>query len=287
MKRLIVNADDLAADDARNAGIFEAIEAGVVTSASILVNGPAFENCLQRIASANLDHVSFGIHLNLTEGVPLSPGLKSLTGPGGYFCGKAEGHRRLMRKGDKAVEEEVRREFTAQIAALCDAGIQIDHVDGHQHVHIFPAAIDSIIGAATEFGILWIRIPEEPRPSKFEDRSDRMLRKEAAMFSELATAACMRIQGSPLRRTDHFRGLYLKGMPSVSRLERILRTLPPGLTELMVHPGRIPDGQAEGPFSAFSHAERERELEILMSRRFHRMLKKYGVQLASFGGVCP
>jgi D-alanine-D-alanine ligase-like ATP-grasp enzyme len=40
MRRLIVNADDLGADEARNEGIFEAIRAGVVTSASILPNGP-------------------------------------------------------------------------------------------------------------------------------------------------------------------------------------------------------------------------------------------------------
>ena len=43
MKRLIVNADDLGADEARNRGIFEAIDAEVLTSVSLLVNGPGVE----------------------------------------------------------------------------------------------------------------------------------------------------------------------------------------------------------------------------------------------------
>ncbi len=42
MRRLIINADDLGADHARNEGIFEAIEAGVVTAASILANGEPY-----------------------------------------------------------------------------------------------------------------------------------------------------------------------------------------------------------------------------------------------------
>ena len=44
MKSLIINADDLGADEPRNRGIFEAIEAGRVTSVSILVNGNGFED---------------------------------------------------------------------------------------------------------------------------------------------------------------------------------------------------------------------------------------------------
>ena len=48
MKSLIINADDLGADEARNRGIFEAIEAGRVTSVSVLVNGDGFEDAMER-----------------------------------------------------------------------------------------------------------------------------------------------------------------------------------------------------------------------------------------------
>lgn len=287
MKRLIIHADDLGADDARNAGIFEAIEAGIATAASILVNGPALEDCLRRIVSADFKSVSFGVHLNLTEGRPLSPGLKSMAGPDGCFYGKQEGHRRLMSKGDKTLAEEIRQEFSAQVKTLRDAGIRIDHADGHQHGHVFPAAIDAAIWAATEFGIPWMRIPEEPPPSRSMERAHPMLHNEAQMFCRLAAAARIRILGSTLRTTDHFRGLYLKGTLSMARLERILQTLPTGLTELMVHPGRAPGGQANGPFSAFSDREREKELEVLTSSTFRRMLEKYRVELMPFPEARP
>ena len=288
MKRLIVNADDLGADDARNAGIIEAIEAGSVTAASILVNGPAFQDCLQRITLADFNHISFGVHLNLTEGMPLSAGLKSITGADGCFCGKQEAHRRLMSRGNDALEEEIRQEFAAQIQALRAAGMRIDHLDGHQHVHIFPAAIDAAIRAGREFGIPWMRIPEEPLPSGSMERNSPLLNDEAQMFCRLAAAARIRIHGSTLSTTDHFRGLYLKGRLSLARLERTLQTLPPGLTELMVHPGRAHGGPpVQGPFSAFSNRERKTELEVLTSGSFHRMLEKYHVRLTPFPEACP
>jgi len=287
MKRLIINADDLGADEARNVGIFEAIESGVVTAASILVNGPAFHDVLQRIASTPCDRISFGVHLNLTEGMPLSPGLTSITDPNGRFCGKSEAHRRLMGKGNGLLEKDIRLEISAQIKALLHAGVRIDHVDGHQHVHIFPAVIDSTIRAAREFRIPWIRIPEEPLPAGFDstDRNNPTGMDEAERFRRLAAAARMRMQGSSLATTDHFRGLSLKGKLSLTRLGNTLERLPPGLTELMVHPGRVPAGHAEGPFSSFSHRDREKELEVLMDGSLPLMLEKYHIRLTPFPEV--
>lgn len=286
MKRLIVHADDMGADDARNAGIIEAIEAGSVTAVSILVNGPAFQDCLQKIASMNGKQLSFGVHLNLTEGRPLSLGLKIITGADGFFCGKQEGHRRLMNRGDEALENDILREFAAQIRVLHDAGIRIDHLDGHQHVQIFPAAIDAAIRTAKEFGIPWIRLPQEPLPTRSMDRNNRMLNDEAARFCRLAAAVRTKLHDASMKTTDHFRGLYLKGRLSLARLGRTLQTLPPGLTELMVHPGRASVGP-EGPFSAFSNRGREKELTVLTSGSFHRMLEKYHVRLTPFPETCP
>ncbi|MDO9559479.1 MAG: ChbG/HpnK family deacetylase [Syntrophales bacterium] len=287
MKRLIIHADDLGADEARNAGIIEAIEAGSVTAASILVNGPAFQDCLQRIASINGKQLSFGVHLNLTEGRPLSPGLETITGKDGCFYGKQQGHRRLMNRGDDALGKEIRREFAAQIQALRDAGVRMDHLDGHQHVHIFPAAIDATVRTAREFGIPWIRIPEEPPPARSMDRNNPLLNDEAERFCRLAAAVRIKLHGSTMKTTDHFRGLYLKGRLSLENLERTLQTLPPGLTELMVHPGRAHGGPVHGPFSAFSNREREKELAVLTSGSFHRMLEKYNVRLTPFPEDCP
>jgi chitin disaccharide deacetylase len=145
MKHLIINADDLGADEARNEGIFEAIAKGRVTSASILANGPALPHALPVIQSLVQKKISWGIHLNLSEGTPLASELRLLTDEDGRFLGKTRAHSLLSRQGDKELEKEVKREVEAQIEVLRRAGIPICHLDGHQHVHVFPAVIRAAI----------------------------------------------------------------------------------------------------------------------------------------------
>jgi predicted glycoside hydrolase/deacetylase ChbG (UPF0249 family) len=281
MKRLIVNADDLGADEGRNEGIFEAIRAGVVTSASILPNGPALDHALEGIRSGGFEEVSFGIHLNLTEGRPLAEGLSCLTGPDGNFLGKAAAHRLLLKTGDMPLQAELAREAALQIERLLDAGISITHIDGHQHVHVFPSALPAVAETARGHGIRRMRIPDETVPSGDETVPADLL-EEARRFGSLGREARKILAGTGIVSSDHFRGLLLKGRLSVETLLAELGQLPCGLTELMVHPGRVP---AEDPFSAFSSPERERELEALLDPRFRLALDRAGVVLVSFREV--
>ena len=83
---LIVHADDFGETAEITDGICEGIEAGVVTSTSIVANMPATQYALGRVRSL-AERASFGVHLNLCEGRPLTPG-PSLRGPDGEFHGK-------------------------------------------------------------------------------------------------------------------------------------------------------------------------------------------------------
>ena len=282
MKRLIVNADDLGADEARNVGIFEAIQEGRVTSVSLFPNGPAFEDALHRIRLLGRTTVSFGVHLNLSEGKPVSPDLRLLTGPDGSFLGKTSTHSLLMRLGDQALEREIVREMSAQIKVLLDSGIQIHHLDGHHHIHVFPAAIAAAVRIAQEHKVPWMRISEEHLPQHATYSLPGGLMEEARRFSEIARAARQNLKGTGIFTTDHFRGLYLKGRLSSATLNDLLQTLPEGLTELMVHPGRAPLAPLSGPFSSFSTQEREQELETLLHSEFRLALSKAGVTLTPF-----
>ena len=277
MRKLIVNADDLGADEARNEGIFEAISAGVVTSASILPNGPALGHALEGIRSLGLSKVSWAAHLNLSEGKPLAGGLSRLAGPDGNFLGKAAAHRLLMTAGDAALAGEIAQECGLQIRRLLDAGIDVTHVDGHQHVHVFPAALRAVTETAKGLGVRRMRIPDEAFPSGAELQADGM--EEARRFAALGREARKRIAATGIATSDHFRGLLLKGRLDLEGLLGLIGTLPDGTTELMVHPGRVP---AEAPFSAFSSTDRERELEALLAPRFRLALESAGVILISF-----
>src|SRR5262245_34993293 len=94
LRRLIVNADDLGLSPAINLGVVELHAAGVVTSASLMMNLPATADALALTAGSDLD---IGVHLNLTAGAPMTRGVDSLVGPDGRFRDPAAQVGRLMR----------------------------------------------------------------------------------------------------------------------------------------------------------------------------------------------
>lgn len=282
MKQLIINADDLGCDESRNEGIFEAIHAGTVTSVSVLVNGSGFQDAAERYAMIRGREVSLGIHINLSEGRPLSEDLRLLTDSDGCFLGKTGAHRLLKEDSSAELKAEIRREIKAQIAALSPFKARITHLDGHQHVHVAPAVLPIVLEEAREHHISWIRIPDEPHPSFTSLLVQNDPDEEAAMFSRLGAEARSFATLSGVDSCDHFRGLYLKGKLDMTTLEELLRNLPVGITELMVHPGRVPQDLKKGPFSLFSTIDRERELKALLDPLLPRLLEKYGIRLTHF-----
>src|SRR5678810_446119 len=87
-QRLIIHADDFGETEQITLGICEGIEAAVITSTSIMANMPATDFALVR-AAALADRASFGVHLNLCEGQPLTRA-PSLTDSHGSFCSKRQ-----------------------------------------------------------------------------------------------------------------------------------------------------------------------------------------------------
>jgi len=283
MRALIVNADDLGADSARNRGIFEAIAAERVTSVSVLVNGGASREGIQRLISYDKRPVSVGIHINLSEGRPISSGLRRLAGPDGTFLGKWISHRLLEHRDDKDLEAEIHQELSAQIETLMGTGLSVTHLDGHQHIHVFPAVIGSALEGARRYGIPWIRIPDEHDTLIPEIRNGCGESAEVAAFARFGAAARAYLDSSDkVHATDHFQGLRLKGKLSMAILDELLDNLPDGITELMVHPGRAATDRTSSPFSAFSTEDREMELRALLDPGFPGLLKKYGVRLTRF-----
>src|SRR5262245_45924376 len=82
---MIINADDLGLSTAVNEAIFNLMERGHVTSASLLANAPATEEAI--VESRRQKNRSFGVHLNVTEFRPLtrSPALSPILDNSGCF----------------------------------------------------------------------------------------------------------------------------------------------------------------------------------------------------------
>jgi len=282
MKNLIINADDLGADEARNRGIFEAIEAGRVTSVSVLVNGDGFEDAMERWERLGITEISLGIHINLSEGKPVSKDLRMLTAKDGFFRGKQATHTLLNQPSRIELEREIQKEINAQIQVLAKFKIPIIHLDGHQHIHITPVVLPIVLSEALNNKIRWIRIPDEPHPSLRTIMTQPDVQEEPFMFSKLGTNARSIVMSSEIDSCDHFRGLYLKDKLDIVLLEEVFKNLPIGLTELMVHPGRVADTVSSSPFSAFSTLKRENELNALLDPVFPSLIEKYGISLTPF-----
>ena len=113
MRRLIINADDLGSGSERDRGIFESFSDGIVTSASLLANGPSFA----AVAATALElGLPLGVHLNLAEGMPLRGAIPGLTTAAGAFPGKAG--LRCYLAGAEVDAAFLYRELAAQISNL-------------------------------------------------------------------------------------------------------------------------------------------------------------------------
>ena len=272
--RLIVNADDFGLSHAVNRGIIAAHRDGIVTSASLMANGPAFEDAVA-LARAN-PALDLGVHLTLTEFAPVSsPGtVASLVGANMRFSPHATDFARRYVRGS-LVLAEVRNELDAQLRRVCRHGLQVSHLDSHQHVHALPAIARVVADLAATYRIRPVRYPREPlRAYMFAgSRNARRLAEQLAL-----NAACAL---SPLRRmphTDVFVGFHFGGRLAERNLATILRNLPAGGTiELMCHPGEVESG---GPHEQWGYAG-PAEREALTSARIKELIHARGIELVT------
>ncbi len=118
MRRLIVNGDDFGASLGINRGIVEAHERGVLTSASLMVDGPAAADAVTR-ARAN-PRLSLGLHLELDSSEP----------------------------GRAAAQCE------RQLARFLDlTGAPPTHVDSHHDAHRDPRALPYVVALTRSVGV--------------------------------------------------------------------------------------------------------------------------------------
>ncbi len=161
--RMIINADDFGLTPGINRAIIELHQAGVLTSATLMANGPAFEDAVQ-LALAN-PTLGVGCHLVLVDGMPLSHpesiptllGADAKTFRPSILDFAQAALRRTIESDDLA------RETQAQIQRIQRAGIDVTHIDSHKHTHLFPSVAETAFHIANRCGVPSIRNPIEPR----------------------------------------------------------------------------------------------------------------------------
>jgi predicted glycoside hydrolase/deacetylase ChbG (UPF0249 family) len=267
---VIVHADDFGETVEITDGICLAIEAGAVTSTSVMVNMPGTAAALRRLPQL-AQQASFGVHLNLCEGRPLTAGA-SLANAEGEFLRKRVLAARALAGQLSLAELEV--EVTAQIARLHDAGVRVSHLDGHKHLHQLPIVCAAVANVLPRFGIERVRITRVRRWR--EVRGASALAREFAAWHAARVFARAGLR-SPLRTLDL---RALAGGHSALAPSGRWHHNGPAPIEICCHPGTA----AADVGKPGSH-QRCAELEFLLSARFRALLAASGAALVSYWRV--
>lgn len=166
---IIINADDCGYSKYVNQRIEEEIVQGRVSSVTILANMDDFDGAVN-LFNQYKSNTSFGIHLNLTEGHPLLNNQKLVDyGIYQYDCGKLVMNANPFRYKyiPLSIRNAIYEELDAQIEKVLDAGIQISHIDSHQHIHNGIFILPIVTSLAKKYGIKRIRNIRNYMPVSF------------------------------------------------------------------------------------------------------------------------
>ena len=282
MKRLIVNADDLGLTRGVNRAIVDAHQHGIVTSSTLMANGPEFQQAVEMARFT--PSLAVGCHVDLVQMPPVAPPEQIPTLLNGRRFRRLLPQLALAALLGQLSVEEIAAEAAAQISKLQAAGITLSHFDTHKHTHAFPTVLRGLLQAARHCGVLAVRNPFEPQVlvglSEILPSAQLLLRYGAVRaLGAMARDFRRQVEAAGLATSHGTAGIVLTGYLDQLRLCALLRNLPEGTWELVTHPG-YDDAALRGVSSLA--ASRAAELALLTSEETRRCVEECGIELISF-----
>ncbi len=280
-KQLVINADDFGIHPAVNEAVHKAATEGILTSTSLMAGGDAFDEAVEMARS--MPSLGIGIHLTLVGGIkPVLPPseVPSLTWDNGVFChdyGKL-----IVRDLEGKISlSEVYAEWDAQIQKIMNTGLPVTHMDGHQHMHMWPHFYPIARDLAKKYHISCMRVPDED--VLFGMKDGHIIRWAAKNgLSLLSRMHRPDLKKNHIRTNDHFFGMLYGGHLSPERFAKFILQTKPGITEIMCHPSA--DTRAmEDTFHWGYHGEDE--LAGLLADINRELIEKKQISLISYRDV--
>jgi predicted glycoside hydrolase/deacetylase ChbG (UPF0249 family) len=294
VRYLIVNADDFGASEAITQGIIRAWQKGIVTSTSAQVNLTGAPERI-RAAHAAYPDLPIGLHLDITEGKPVLPSdqVPSLIDQSGNFYSTDTITTHLT----EISLTELRAELHAQAELLIHSGVKFDHIDYHNHMlALYTPFYPLVIELAQEYSVpVRQPVPE----SVYGQIHTQGGSGSAAAIQQMMTFGMrhplLAMKMMPNMTPDAFEKqasqLDALGIPTpnwfvdafynnatIENMISILGQLPPGVSEMMVHPG-LDDPRVEDP-SAYTG--RSLELKVLTDPAVRNTLKANQIRQIDF-----
>jgi predicted glycoside hydrolase/deacetylase ChbG (UPF0249 family) len=304
VRRLVLHADDFGMNPQVNQGILLAFHKGVLTSTSLLSNAPAADAAcrewnflVHQQQSAQLESsrtrrdlgdsqfpFDLGIHLNLTQGKPLTgrrfPG--ELLDRDGNFPGIGRLFLRLNRVTGQAISA-VTAELRAQIEWMCDHGLRPSHLNGHQYIEMIPAIAAIIPDLLSRYSIPIVRVANEPALVRNVLFRGRISGWGLGMVKQhYGNRFQRRMIDARAAFPDRFFGTSHAGRIDRRTFEQFLSSDLEGLTEIGMHPGLMPDHVDVDANPAWHDPlalMRTTELDWLCDPELPKLLKRHGLTL--------
>lgn len=270
-RRLIVNADDFGRSRSINEAVIRAHREGILTSASLMVNEPA---CDEAVALARENPgLGVGLHLALVCGrAALPPGrIPGLVDERGGFSTDPvrTGLKYFFQRG---LRTQIEDELAAQFARFRATGLQMDHVNGHLHMHLHPVVFDILLRRADEWGLARIRLTCDEFWLNARLARRRWLSRlaHAVIYRTLSWRSRRCLMRRGIRFTSRVFGLLQNARVDELYVRRLLAQLPAGDSELYSHPS----------LDEFRH-----EFEALISPEVRRCVVEHGIELIRYADL--
>jgi hypothetical protein len=264
-----VNADDYGLTEGANKTVLELANAGVLSSATIMMTGAACESGLAMLAGAGLD---CGVHITLTSSLAEEPARP--VSDASYVSSLLSEARGFHHDREVfftcASPEEALLEATAQIEAALRSGLSVTHIDSHE----------GTLQLRPQFAEVYVQLALNHRlPIRMGSR---------ALLHQLGLSPAWieRLHEAGLHFPDNL--VYLPIDSFSSRAEKsafildLLKGLPPGVTELFFHPlnPEYLKSEAEGGDDVAEF--RIWDYQLLSSKGYRSALKTSGAEMISF-----
>ena len=280
-RRLIVTADDFGINLAVNEAVEQAYNDGILTCASLMMKGAATQDAIER--ARRMKGLGVGLHITLADGRPTASRsqVRGLIDQDGRFRNDLVGSG-IRWFFNPLIRLQLAREINAQFQAFVATGLVLDHVNAHKHLHFHPTVTAMIISIGRRYGMLAMRIPDEPRDILVAAEPGANIPK-----SRLGPALRLmrrRAKRAKLAQNDHIFGLAWSGAMTEDRLLTLIPHLPEGLSELYCHPANADAAEIKRGVPGYKYRE---ELAALLSPRVRQSLTDNDVTLVRFAGSSP
>ena len=278
-KYLIVTADDFGLHEAVNEAVEQASRAGVLTAASLMVAAPAADDAIRR--ARELPSLRVGLHVVLADGrAMLAPELiPALADQAGRM------NSRMFVNGlrffaFRAVRKQLEAEIRAQFSGFARTGLPLDHVNVHKHFHLHPTLLEMLLRIGRDYGAPAVRVPDEP--FWFAARSGWVAGAQAALLAPWIALMKRRLRNAHVPHNDRIFGVAASGAMDETKLLAILERLPPGATEIYLHPATLSGSEIASSMSEYRHTD---ELAALLSTRVRAAVAAGGIYRGGYADV--